>query len=177
MSHSGPLAVLRDSLADIDRALLELLRRRMDLAAEVGRIKAEAGLEVVVRDVEDRVLGRARQQAEACGVSPEVMEGVYRAILQGSVERQYRGGIAMRQKRGERLLVRGGGGGSGASGCGASAGPAAWAPGSGASSRWRATRSTSSIPRWRECPPCPASSRSSWTSRTSTATPPSWSQP
>jgi len=113
MSHSGPLAALRDSLADIDRALLELLRRRMDLAAEVGRIKAEAGLEVVVRDVEDRVLTRARQQAEACGVSPEVMEGVFKAILQGSVERQYRVGIAMRQKRGERMLIVGGAGGMG----------------------------------------------------------------
>ena len=90
MSHSGPLAALRDSLADIDRALLELLRRRMDLAAEVGRIKAEA-----------------------CGVSPEVMEGVYKAILQGSVERQYRVGIAMRQKRGERMLIVGGAGGMG----------------------------------------------------------------
>jgi chorismate mutase-like protein len=114
MSSSDPLSALRDSLAEIDRALLELLRRRMDLAAEVGRIKAEAAMPVVVRDVEDRVLTRARQHAEACGVSEEVMESVFQAILRGSVERQYRVGISLRRQRGERMLILGGAGGMGA---------------------------------------------------------------
>src|SRR3954453_9615039 len=107
MSHSGPLAVLRDSLADIDRALLELLRRRMDLAAEVGRIKAEAGLPIVVRGVEDRVLTRARQKAEECGVSEEVLEAIFQAIMRGSVERRHRMGISKREQRGERVLIVG----------------------------------------------------------------------
>lgn len=113
MSSSDPLSPLRDSLAEIDRALLELLRRRMDLAAEVGRIKAEAAMPVVVRDVEDRVLTRARQHAEACGVSEEVMESVFQAILRGSVERQYRVGVSLRRQRGERMLIVGGAGGMG----------------------------------------------------------------
>jgi len=113
MSQPSSLPPLRDAIAEIDRALLELLRRRMDLAAEVGRIKAEAAMPVVVHDVEDRVLTRARQHAEACGVSPEVMEGVFKAILQGSVERQYRVGIAMRRQRGEHMLIVGGAGGMG----------------------------------------------------------------
>lgn len=113
MSTPDPLSPLRDSIAEVDRALLELLRRRMDLAAEVGRIKAEAGRPVVVRDVEDRVLTRARQHAEACGVSEEVMEAVFQAIMRGSVERQYRVGIALREQRGERVLIVGGAGGMG----------------------------------------------------------------
>ena len=113
MSTPDPLSPLRDSIAEVDRALLELLRRRMDLAAEVGRIKAEAGRPVVVRDVEDRVLTRARQHAEACGVSEEVMEAVFQAIMRGSVERQYRMGIALREQRGERVLIVGGAGGMG----------------------------------------------------------------
>ena len=113
MSTPDPLSPLRDSIAEVDRALLELLRRRMDLAAEVGRIKAEAGRPVVVRDVEDRVLIRARQHAEACGVSEEVMEAVFQAIMRGSVERQYRVGIALREQRGERVLIVGGAGGMG----------------------------------------------------------------
>ncbi len=67
------LGALRDAIAGLDRSLLELLRRRMELAAEVGRVKATAGAPVVVRDAEDRVLTRARQHAEACGVSADVM--------------------------------------------------------------------------------------------------------
>ncbi len=112
---SGPedLSSLRDSIAEVDRALLELLRRRMELAAEVGRIKAGSNLPVVVRDVEDRVLTRARQHAEACGVSEEVMESVFQGILRGSVERQYRVGIAMRRQHGESMLIVGGAGGMG----------------------------------------------------------------
>ncbi|HEX4960598.1 MAG TPA: chorismate mutase [Thermoanaerobaculia bacterium] len=113
MGPTDPLSTLRDSLAEIDRALLELLRRRMDLAAEIGRIKAEAAMPVVVRDVEDRILTRARQHAEACGVSEEVMESVFQAILRGSVERQYRVGISLRRQRGERMLILGGAGGMG----------------------------------------------------------------
>lgn len=97
----------------MDRALLELLRRRLDLAAEVGRVKAASDIPVVVRDVEDRVLTRARQHAEACGVSEDVMAGVFQAIMRGSVERQYRMGIAMREKRGGRTLIVGGAGGMG----------------------------------------------------------------
>jgi chorismate mutase/prephenate dehydrogenase len=92
---------------------LELLRRRMDLAAQVGGIKAAQGLPVVVRDVEDRVLTRARQHAEACGVSPEVMEAIFAAIIRGSVERQHRVGVEVRKQRGKKVLVVGGAGGMG----------------------------------------------------------------
>jgi chorismate mutase / prephenate dehydrogenase len=112
-SSSDPLSNLRDSIAEVDRALLELLRRRMDLAAEVGRVKAASNIPVVVRDVEDRVLTRARQHAESCGVSEEIMAAVFQAIMSGSVERQYRVGIALREQRGGRVLIVGGAGGMG----------------------------------------------------------------
>jgi len=107
------LAELRDAIAEIDRALLELLRRRMELAAQVGRIKATLGLPVVVRDVEDRVLTRARQHADACGVSPEVMEAIFAAVIRGSVERQHRVGVKLRRQHGKRVLVVGGAGSMG----------------------------------------------------------------
>jgi chorismate mutase / prephenate dehydrogenase len=113
MDASDPLSTLRDAIGEVDRSLLELLRRRMELAAEIGRLKAASGAPVVVRDVEDRVLTRARQHAEACGVSEEVMEAVFQAIIRGSVERQHRVGISCREQRGERLLIAGGAGGMG----------------------------------------------------------------
>lgn len=118
MGNDGPrdsgLGELRERIAAVDRALLELLRYRMDLAADVGRHKAESGAAVVARDVEDRVLGRARDHAEACGVSPEVMESIFQSIIRGSVERQHRIGIDTRRERaGLRVLIVGGAGGMG----------------------------------------------------------------
>lgn len=107
------LAQLRDAIADVDRALLELLRRRMELAAAIGQVKAARGLPVVVRDVEDKVLTRARQHAEACGVSPEVMEAIFAAVIRGSVERQHRVGVELRRQRGQQVLVVGGAGAMG----------------------------------------------------------------
>jgi chorismate mutase / prephenate dehydrogenase len=104
---------LREEIAEIDRALLELVRRRLDLAAEVGKRKAAAGVPVVVRDVEDRILSRARQHAEQCGVSGEAMEAIFHAILRSSVERQHRVGVALRAERGGRVLIVGGAGGMG----------------------------------------------------------------
>jgi chorismate mutase/prephenate dehydrogenase len=109
-----PLPPLRDTIAELDRALLELLRRRMAVAEEVGRIKAERGAPIVVRDVEHQVLARARLQAASCGVSEEVLESIFRAIIRGSVERQHRVGVEMRQRRGEKMLIAGGAGGMGA---------------------------------------------------------------
>src|SRR5215210_742046 len=131
------LSSLRDSIAEVDRALLELLRRRMELAAEVGRIKAASGSPVEVRDVEHIVLDRARQHAEACGVSEEVMVAMFQAIIRGSVERQYRVGVSLRERRGESMLIVGGSGGM--------------APGSAASWSSRGTRWTSPIRPWRDC--------------------------
>ncbi|HYL05589.1 MAG TPA: chorismate mutase, partial [Thermoanaerobaculia bacterium] len=113
MTASDPLAALRDTITRLDRALLELLRRRMEVAGEIGRIKAERGAPIVVRDVEDQVLERARQQADSCGVSEEVLESVFRAIIRGSVERQHRVGVELRAQRGERLLIAGGAGAMG----------------------------------------------------------------
>ena len=113
MPEKEELPRLRVAIAEVDRALLELLRRRMDLAADVGRIKAATGAPVVARDAEDRVLTQAREHAQACGVSEDVMEEIFHAIMRGSVERQHRVGVAARAQRGGRVLVLGGAGAMG----------------------------------------------------------------
>jgi len=107
------LETLRRDIADVDRELADLLRRRLELAAAVGRIKAERGQPIVVRDVEARVLQRARDMAQECGVSPGVMERIFGAIIHGSVERQHREGVRLRARGGKRLLVLGAAGGMG----------------------------------------------------------------
>lgn len=108
------LASLRDDIADVDRALLALLRRRMALAAEVGRVKHAAGAPIFVPEVGDRVLTRAREHAAACGVSAEVMESIFDAVIRGSIERQHRVGVEIERTSGSRLLIIGGAGNMGA---------------------------------------------------------------
>jgi len=113
-SQDRALGDLRDQIADVDRSLIELLRRRMTLAAEVGRVKHGAGTPILVPEVNDRVLTRAREHAAACGVSSEVMASIFSAVIRGSVERQHRVGIEMQASSGHRLLVLGGAGNMGA---------------------------------------------------------------
>ena len=107
------LAQLREQIAEVDRSLLELLHRRMDLAERVGRVKHEAGYPIVVPEVHGRVLTRARQHADACGVSEQVMESIFDAVMRGSVERQHRLGVALEAGTDERMLIVGGRGNMG----------------------------------------------------------------
>lgn len=107
------LADLRDRIAEVDRSLLELLHRRMELAEEVGRVKYDAGRPIMVPEVHDRVLTRARQHADACGVSGDVMESIFDAVMRGSVERQHRLGVTMKASGGTKVLIVGGAGNMG----------------------------------------------------------------
>ncbi len=60
---------LRDAIAEVDRSLLELLHRRMDLAAKVGRVKAAQRKPIMVPEVHNTVLRRARRHADACSTA------------------------------------------------------------------------------------------------------------
>jgi chorismate mutase len=51
MADTGRLSGLRDSIADVVRALLKLLRWHMTLTPQIGHIKAEPAEPVVVLDV------------------------------------------------------------------------------------------------------------------------------
>ncbi|MHC4944974.1 MAG: prephenate dehydrogenase/arogenate dehydrogenase family protein [Planctomycetota bacterium] len=110
---SKDIAQLREEIAGLDRALLELLERRFQLAEQVGIIKAREGKPVVVREVEQRVLSRARDAAQLCGVSPDVMESIYAAIIRGAVERQHRIGVEQGTRGGKKMLVLGAAGAMG----------------------------------------------------------------
>jgi chorismate mutase / prephenate dehydrogenase len=108
------LADLRDSIARCDRAILDQLRERMELAARAGELKAQQGVPIVAREVEESVLGRARSAARTCGVSEAVLEDIFRSVIRASVERQHRIGVEHRRTQTSgRILVLGAAGGMG----------------------------------------------------------------
>jgi chorismate mutase len=89
-SAEQKLEKMRTQIAEIDRAFLDLLRQRMDLSAEIGCIKEAIGQALFVPEVHKLVLARARSSARACGISEKVMESIYEAVMEGSIERQQR---------------------------------------------------------------------------------------
>jgi chorismate mutase/prephenate dehydrogenase len=78
------LTALRDQIDEVDKALLELLARRMSLVAEVGEVKSKYGLPIYVPEREASMLASRRQEAEALGVSPDLIEDVLRRVMRES---------------------------------------------------------------------------------------------
>jgi prephenate dehydrogenase len=74
----------RELIDDLDRELIMLLARRMELARRARRAKARLGLGIVdsVREVE--LLGNRRVWAAAEGMDPEGVAEIFEAILRAS---------------------------------------------------------------------------------------------
>ena len=80
------LSELRKQIDAIDRELVDLYCRRMDLARAIGRYKQENGLPVLDSERERTLLDRVAGQA-----GPENEEGIralYRLLLEHSRRRQ-----------------------------------------------------------------------------------------
>ncbi|EMZ5188678.1 bifunctional chorismate mutase/prephenate dehydrogenase [Yersinia enterocolitica] len=78
------LTALRDQIDEVDKALLDLLAKRLHLVAEVGEVKSRYGLPIYVPDREAAMLASRRQEAEALGVPPDLIEDVLRRIMRES---------------------------------------------------------------------------------------------
>ncbi|WP_227541513.1 chorismate mutase [Klebsiella pneumoniae] len=62
------LTALRDQIDEVDKALLSLLAKRLELVAEVGEVKSQ-GLPIYVPERESAMLASRREEA-ALGVPP-----------------------------------------------------------------------------------------------------------
>jgi chorismate mutase/prephenate dehydrogenase len=78
------LTALRDQIDEVDKALLELLARRMSLVAEVGEVKSKYGLPIYVPEREASMLASRRKEAELLGVPPDLIEDVLRRVMRES---------------------------------------------------------------------------------------------
>ncbi len=69
------LTALRDQIDEVDKALLSLLAKRLELVAEVGEVKSQYGLPIYVPEREAAMLASRREEAAALGVPPDLIEG------------------------------------------------------------------------------------------------------
>jgi len=78
------LNALRDQIDEVDKALLDLLAKRLHLVAEVGEVKSRYGLPIYVPEREAAMLASRRQEAENLGVPPDLIEDVLRRVMRES---------------------------------------------------------------------------------------------
>jgi len=84
------LEELREEIVKTDRMIMELLKRRLDLARQVGEYKLANNKEVVNTYVEDAVVKRYVDFALENNMDPENIEEVCRLLIKESVELQKR---------------------------------------------------------------------------------------
>jgi len=84
------LAGLRGEIDDIDSELLQLLARRMEVSAQIGEYKKNHNVTVVQMDRWKKILDDHVSVGEAMGLSPILINKVFEAIHQESIERQTR---------------------------------------------------------------------------------------
>ena len=89
--RASTLLEARAQIDAVDQELVELLARRTQLSLRAGRAKAELGAPVLDPHREAALLRDRRAWAEAAGLNPESVEGVFQAILRASRSSQGQG--------------------------------------------------------------------------------------
>ena len=113
MSSKQPpdLDQLRAELGAVDRQLIELIGRRLELASAIGAEKRRAGRSTRDYRQERDVIERARTTAGELSVPPDVAEQLMLLLIRSSLTVQEREGVAVSGAGdGRRVLVIGGAG-------------------------------------------------------------------
>lgn len=75
------LRTARESIDNIDAALIHILAERFRCTQQVGRLKAELGLPASDPEREERQIGRLRTLAEESGLDPVFAEKFLKFIV------------------------------------------------------------------------------------------------
>jgi len=88
MDEPRPLEVLRAHIDAVDHDLLQLLARRNGLVGEVAAYKRAHGVAIRDRARETSLIADRRDRAVPLGLSPDVIESMFRLMLWASRDRQ-----------------------------------------------------------------------------------------
>ena len=104
------LTALRDQIDEVDKALLSLLAKRLELVAEVGEVKSQYGLPIYVPEREAAMLASRREEAAALGVPPDLIEDVLRRVMRESYSSENDKGFKTLYPNLRPVVIVGGGG-------------------------------------------------------------------
>ncbi|HDX1191767.1 TPA: bifunctional chorismate mutase/prephenate dehydrogenase [Pasteurella multocida] len=101
---------LRTQIDQVDRQLLQLLAQRLELVKQVGEVKHQQGLPIYVPEREAEMLNARRAEAEAMGISADLIEDVLRRIMRESYARENQFGFKTVNPAIKKIVIVGGGG-------------------------------------------------------------------
>jgi chorismate mutase/prephenate dehydratase len=78
------LGPIREKIDALDRQLVELLNERLKLAAEIGKVKRNAGGQIYVAEREDAVLRKVMDQNQG-PIKNEALRAIYREVMSAAI--------------------------------------------------------------------------------------------
>ncbi|MEZ5413751.1 MAG: prephenate dehydratase [Opitutaceae bacterium] len=75
---------IREKIDELDRQLVDIINRRLELAAEIGRIKRSTGGEIYVPEREDAVLRKVTEGNKG-PVRNEALRAIYRELMSAAI--------------------------------------------------------------------------------------------
>jgi len=79
---------LRKEIDELDKQIINLLKKRTDIAKKIGELKLEKKLPTRDNAREQEVLDRVAAGASEQGLNPELAKCIFREIIKLSVEAQ-----------------------------------------------------------------------------------------
>ncbi len=105
------LEQLRASLKELDREMLSLVKQRMEVVRDIGRLKEDRDLPTRDSEQEKKVVERARSTSEELGLDPDVSEDLILRLIDASLKVQEQDRMSQRSRgSGKRVLIIGGAG-------------------------------------------------------------------
>ncbi|WP_099075168.1 bifunctional chorismate mutase/prephenate dehydrogenase [Proteus alimentorum] len=101
---------LREQIDQVDKSLLSLLAKRMQLVAEVGEVKNRYGLPIYAPDREASMLASRRNDAQMMGISPDLIEDVLRRVMRESYTKENDKGFKTLNPQLGKIVIVGGNG-------------------------------------------------------------------
>jgi chorismate mutase / prephenate dehydrogenase len=107
---TNELEHLRQLIDGVDQQLLLLLRKRLDLVAQVGVVKHGAGVPIYAPQREASMLAKRRDEAAKLGMSPQLIEDVLRRLMRESYLNEKEVGFKQVKPDSGHIVIVGGAG-------------------------------------------------------------------
>ncbi len=79
---------IRDAIDQIDQELIAMLANRFGYVKEIVKYKNHDKKSIIAKDRYDSVLKRRRELAELNGLNPDVIEDVYKKLIQYFIDEE-----------------------------------------------------------------------------------------
>lgn len=88
MTYEEEIGVLRGEINRLNKELVDMLARRVDVAVKIGEVKRRHGRPIVVRSREEEVFKQVRRLADKHRLDPLGVDQIFREIVRLCTEAQ-----------------------------------------------------------------------------------------